>query len=108
VRALLDENMPRSLIRLLAPEIEARTVQQEGWRGRRNGDLLSAAAAAGFDAFITTDRGIPHQQNISRYGIGVVLLEAPSNRAEDLASLVPRVKDRIRALHPVGVIRVAA
>jgi hypothetical protein len=108
VRALLDENMPKSLIRLLAPEIEARTVQQEGWRGLRNGDLLSTAAAAGFDAFITTDRGIPHQQNVSRYGIGVVLLEARSNRIEDLAPLVPRVKEHTGTLRPGAVVRIAA
>lgn len=70
MRALLDENMPKALIRLLAPEVEARTVQQEGWSGRKNGDLLSAASAS-FDIFITTDRGIPHQQNLSRYSIGM-------------------------------------
>jgi hypothetical protein len=108
VTALLDENMPKSLIRLLAPEIEARTVQQEGWRGLRNGDLLSTAAAAGFDAFITTDRGIPHQQNISQYGIGVGLLEAGSNRIEDLAPLVPEIKEHIGTLPRGAVLRVVA
>ncbi len=60
MRALLDENMPRALVALLAPEIEARTVPQEGWRGRKNGLLLSAAAET-FDMLITTDHGIPHQ-----------------------------------------------
>jgi len=108
VRALLDENMPKALVPLLAPEVEARTVQQEGWRGRRNGDLLSAAAATGFDVFITTDRGIPHQQNVISYGIGIVLFEAWSNRAEDLAPLVPRVKERMSSISPGVVIRVGS
>lgn len=40
MKALLDENLPRSLVRLLAPEIEAQTVQENGWSGRKNGDLL--------------------------------------------------------------------
>ena len=57
--------MPKALVALLAPEVEARTVQQEGWAGRKNGKLLSAAAAS-FDVLITTDQGIPHQQNLSR------------------------------------------
>ena len=68
MRVLLDENLPKALVRLLAPEIEARTVQQEGWSGRKNGDLLTVAAAS-FDVLITTDRGIPHQQNLGRYAI---------------------------------------
>ena len=33
MRALLDENMPRGLVLSLLPEIEAWTVQQEGWSG---------------------------------------------------------------------------
>ena len=99
MRALLDENMPRALVRLLAPEIEARTVRDEGWSGRTNGHLLSAAAAA-FDAFVTKDRGIPHQQNLSRYAIAIVLLEARSNRIADLAALVPALKARIGSFAP--------
>ena len=106
MRALLDENMPRALVQLLAPELEARTVQQEGWSGRQNGDLLRIASPS-FDVFITTDRGIPHQQNLSRYGIGIMLLEARSNRVEDLAVLVPQIKDRLDAVAPGVVVRVA-
>ncbi len=104
---LLDENMPHALIRLLAPEVEVRTVQQQGWSGRKNGDLLSVAALH-FDALITTDRGIPHQQNLSRYNIGIVLLKARSNRAEDLAPLVPEVKVALRTLGAGVVVRVPA
>jgi predicted nuclease of predicted toxin-antitoxin system len=106
MRALLDENMPKALVRLFAPEIEARTVQQEDWRGRENGDLL-AVASKSFDLFITTDRGIPHQQNLNRYAIEIVLLEARSNRAEDLAPLVPKVKERLRDLATSAIIRLS-
>lgn len=106
MKALLGENMPKALVRLLAPEIEARTVQQEGWSGRKNGKLLTAAAES-FDALITTDQGIPHQQNLSRYEIGIVLMEARSNRIEDLAPLVPEVKARLSFVAPGVVLRVA-
>jgi hypothetical protein len=63
-------------------------------------------AAASFDVFITTDRGIPHQQNLSRYAVGIVLLEARSNRAEDLAPLVPKLKAVLDAVAPGVVTRV--
>ena len=54
---LLDENVPRALTRSLAPQYEARTVKQQGWAGRKNGDLLQIASEY-FDAFLTTDKGI--------------------------------------------------
>ncbi|MEM1095562.1 MAG: DUF5615 family PIN-like protein [Bacteroidota bacterium] len=105
MRALLDENMPKALVRLLAPEIEAVTVPQRGWNGLKNGKLLTAASSE-FDAFITTDQGIPHQQNLSVYDIGIVLMEAKSNRTEDLAPLVKDIKAQISAIAPSKVLRV--
>ena len=81
-------------------------MRDEGWSGRTNGHLLSAAAA--FDAFVTTDRGIPHQQNLSRYAIAIVLLEARSNRVADLAPLVPALKARIGSFAPGEVLRISA
>jgi hypothetical protein len=106
VRALLDENMPKALVRLLAPEVEARTVQQAGWSGRKNGELLTVASES-FDVLITTDQGIPHQQDLSRYEIGIVLVVARSKRIEDLAPLVPEVKVRLDSVAPGVVLHVA-
>lgn len=63
MRLLLDENLPRKLIPLLAPEVEAVTVAQQGWRGKENGELI-ALAEREFDALATMDQGIPHQQNL--------------------------------------------
>lgn len=107
MKVLLDENVPKALVRLLAPEIGARTVQQEGWGGRQNGDLLSVASRS-FDVLLTTDRGIPHQQNLRQYNIAVVLLEVRSNRARDVAPLVPKIKALIGTLVPGTYIRVSA
>jgi hypothetical protein len=81
-------------------------VQQQGWSGRKNGELL-AAASESFDALITTDQGIPHQQNLNRYDIGIILLEARSNRIKDLAPFVPEVKARLGSVAPGVVLRVA-
>jgi len=102
-----DENMPQALVRFLAPEFEVSTVQRESWSGRKNGDLLDAAAAK-FDVFITEDQGIPHQQNLSCYAIGIVLLEAYSNRVEDLSALVPQLKARQDKVAVGKVLRVSA
>ena len=55
----------------------------------KNGELLEAAGKE-FDALVTTDRGMPHRQNLSRFDLAVVVLKAKSNNYEDLASLMDR------------------
>lgn len=40
--------------------------------------------------FFTIDRNIPYQQNLGRYDLAVIILEARSNNIEDLLPLVPR------------------
>jgi predicted nuclease of predicted toxin-antitoxin system len=87
VRILLDECIDvRLRDELLSHEVHV--VSELGWSGRQNGDLLQAAAAR-FDAFVTLDRNIQHQQNLSRYDIAVVVLAAASSRLADLRALVP-------------------
>ena len=66
-------------------------MQQMGWAGTGNGLLLSLAAEWHFDAFITVDRGIEHQQNIGDLQIPVVILLAARNRLQELEPLVPGV-----------------
>jgi hypothetical protein len=52
---------------------EASTVGQCGWKGKENGELLETAEAE-FDIFLTTDQGIPHEQNLSQIKLGIVIL----------------------------------
>lgn len=66
-------------------------MQQMGWAGTGNGLLLSLAAERHFDAFITVDRGIEHQQNIGDLQIPVVILLASHNRLRELEPLVSGV-----------------
>ena len=53
----LDESVPRQLGRCFPETFEVRSVQQMGWAGRKNGDVIKRAATHGFDAFITADQG---------------------------------------------------
>ena len=88
VRVLLDEQLPRQLARYLSGH-DVRTVQEQSWAGLQNGALLSAAEQAGFSVFITGDRNLEHQQNLTQRTLGVVVLAAVSNALEDLLPLVP-------------------
>ncbi len=107
MRLLLDENLPSKLVRLFAPEMTAITIARRGWRGKDNGELISLAERE-FDALVTMDRGIPHQQNLEGVSLVILLLEAPSNRLADLASLVPEAKEVLKNASPGDVLRVSA
>lgn len=64
MRVLLDEQLPRHLARELTGHT-VRTVQQEGWAGFKNGELLQRAADGGFDVFLTADQNLQFQQNLA-------------------------------------------
>lgn len=81
MRILLDENLDWRLSRYLNGH-DARSVQRNGWAGLKNGALL-AKAEKDFDAFITLDRSLEHQQHISKYRLIVIALRARTNRLED-------------------------
>jgi hypothetical protein len=106
VRILVDESLPRKLVRHLV-SFECATVQQQGWSGLENGALLRRAAEAGFSVFLTADQNIEFQQNLEGSGIGVVVLAAPSNRMEHLEPLVPAAIEAIERVGEGEVLRVA-
>lgn len=101
MRILLDEMMPRKLKRFFPSNVEVVTVQERGWDSLENGDLLQAARDE-FDALVTTDRGIPHQQDLSGIGLAVLVLEAKSNRLEHLSPLVEEADAVLRRADASG------
>ena len=106
MRVLLDENVPRKLKHRLAPEHDAVTVPERGWAGLVNGALLRAANAE-FDAFVTLDRGIEYQQDLSGLRLRVVVIRAFSNKYEELLPLVPSIHAALARLGLGELARVA-
>jgi hypothetical protein len=106
VRILLDECLPRPLIRLITGH-DAKTVPEMGWAGKSNGELMALMTGL-FDAFLTVDRNLVFSQNLSGLKIGVVVLHASSNRLEDLQPLVPQVLEVLRAIRSGQIIHVGA
>ena len=86
---LLDECVDRRL----AVDIrghDVKTVPEAGWAAMKNGELLTRAQHE-FDAFVTTDRSLPFQQDPPHFSIAVIVLRAPSNRVTDLRRLIPQL-----------------
>ncbi|WP_372716002.1 DUF5615 family PIN-like protein [Immundisolibacter sp.] len=71
MRLLLDESVPRRLRKHL-PLHDVKTVVEMGWGGVKNGALL-VLAGRGFDAFITVDKNLPYQQNLTKLPVAVVV-----------------------------------
>ena len=107
MRVLLDEQLPRRLARELTGH-DVRTVQQQGWVGLKNGELLRRAADQGFEVFLTADQNLQFQQNLERAQLSVVVLVAPSNRLDDLLPLVPRALEAISRSRSGELIHVGA
>lgn len=97
MRVLLDEMLDRRLKQWLPEGVEALTVRERGWDSKTNGELL-ALAEKEFDVFLTTDRGVPHQQDLSRFDLTVVVLTAKSNRLSDLEPRMEEVGRRVEEL----------
>ncbi len=91
MKLLLDESAPKRLASSFPERFYVRTVQQMGWAGSKNGELLVLAAASGFDALVTVDRGFEHEQNADDLPVPVVIVIAARNRLQELRPLVPGI-----------------
>ena len=103
MRVLFDNGTPRGVAAALADHIveEARS---RGWDALTNGELLDAAEAAGFDVFVTTDRGIPYQQNMTTRRIAIVVLD--KTRWRLIKARLPRIAAAVAAAMPGSVVEV--
>jgi hypothetical protein len=75
MRVLFDNGTPRGVAAALR-EHTVDEARDRGWDTLRNGELLDAAEAAGFDVFVTTDRNIPYQQKLAGRQLAVVVLSS--------------------------------
>ena len=98
MKVFLDECVDWRLSRDLTDH-EIRTARQMGWTAIKNGELLTLAAQE-FDVFLTVDRNLAFQQDVTGIAIAVIVLEAKTNRLADLRALVPELLLAIRSARP--------
>ncbi len=108
MRLLLDENLPKRL-KLDFPEHEIFTVRDRQWNGIKNGELLKLLLDNSFNALLTFDKNLQHQQNFSKYTITVFVLTAQINQYKELTKLTPKVKAYLNSGQmPVGPVIIAS
>jgi predicted nuclease of predicted toxin-antitoxin system len=91
MKLLLDENLPKRL-KADFPEYIIATVNDLGWNGKTNGELLNLMMQNQFDVLITFDKNLQYQQNLSRYPIPVIVINAPDNTYLTLKHFVVNIK----------------
>ena len=106
MKILLDECVPRRFSESLSGgEHECLTVPEAGFAGKTNGELLSPAKGR-FDAFVTLDKGLAYQQNLSGRSIGIILIRANSARLADLQPHAKACLDGIARIRRGEIIQV--
>jgi hypothetical protein len=76
---------------------EISTAYEMGWAKLSNGDL-PAAAEKSFDAFITTDQNLRHQQNLAGRRLAILVL--PTTSWPEIQKHTSQVADCVSALKP--------
>lgn len=79
------------------PEVSVRTVQEEGWAGFENGNLLRRASGV-FDVLLTVDQRMRYQQNLTQFAIGVVVIETFDTTLGNLRRLLPEIEAAIASV----------
>jgi hypothetical protein len=106
MRILIDECLNWRLSRAFVGHF-ATSARKMGWSGIKNGQLLTLAVENKFDVFLTVDRNLQFQQNLSKFQIAVVILEAKGVQLHQTIPLVQKLLPVLPDLKP-GTITIVA
>ncbi|HYK02712.1 MAG TPA: hypothetical protein VE974_13220 [Thermoanaerobaculia bacterium] len=103
---LIDESLPEQLEPFLI-DVETSTVRRERLKGLRNGVLLRAAVDRGFTMILSADQSLRYQQNLSKIGIGAVVVSGVRSRMRELTPLVPQILEALSRVQLGEVVNVS-
>ena len=90
MKVLIDENLPKRLKNDFS-EHEIYTVTDKGWNSKKNGELLELMLHENFDALLTFDKNLQHQQNFTTYPISVIIWNANDNTYSSIKPLTAQI-----------------
>ena len=91
MRLLLDENLDWRLAASL-PDFEIKSIRDMGWLGKKNGELMKLLGEYEFDIFLTADKNIPFQQNLSQLAAALWVIDAPDNSYSTLLPFFDEIR----------------
>jgi hypothetical protein len=102
MRVLVDECLPRFLRRVLTGH-DVQTVRDCEWNGIKNGELLRLAEER-FDAFLTSDKNLRYQQNLSERRLTII--ELLTNRRVIVKMILPKTIEALEAAEPTDYLQI--
>lgn len=99
MKILFDHNVDRRF-RSQLPGHEIRTTRENGWDKLENGALLKAAAAGGFEAFLSVDKKLEHEQNLQTLPLPVIVIDSLSNALPALRPFAATILELLKL--PLG------
>ena len=106
MKILLDENLPRKLKFDFGGNNQVFTVSEFEWSGKKNGELLKLATNNGFDVFITVDKNLKYQQNLTKSPLTIFVLYAKDNKRKTLKPLIAEVERHLTPNLQKGLIEI--
>jgi len=107
MKILIDENLPLKLKEEFGGSHDVFSARELGWHGKTNRELLGLMTFAGFEGFVTMDKNLPSQQNLTKFSITIFVLRGKNNKLETLIDLVPLVLAEIDQGVSFGVIEIS-
>ena len=107
MKILIDENLPLKLKESFGEGHAVFSARELNWHGKKNGELLELMTLAGFEGFVTMDKNLPSQQNLTNLAISIFVLRGINNKLDTLTDLVPLVLAEIEQGVGFGVIEIS-
>jgi predicted nuclease of predicted toxin-antitoxin system len=97
---LLDENLLSKKLKqpFLNKGYDVYNIDDMGWRGFKDREVLNLADKYPFDVFITADKNLRYQQNLIGITLRVVILDSRSTRPNYLLPLMENISEAISNL----------
>ena len=103
MKILFDQGTPVPLRRHLHPHF-VDTSAEQAWSTLQNGQLLKQAESDGYDAFITTDKNLKYQQNLTGRKMRILVLSTTS--WPRISKRTDQIRDALEHLDEGGYIEV--
>ncbi len=97
---LMDENLLSKKLKqpFLRSGFDVYNVDDMGWRGFKDKEILDLAEKYPFDIFITADKNLRYQQNLIDKALRIVILDTRSTRPDYLLPMMEKINNFVLSL----------
>jgi hypothetical protein len=96
LKVLFDHNVDRRF-RPHLPGHAIQTAREMGWDKLENGVLLKTAADVGFEAMLSLDKKLEHEQNLKSLPLPMIVIDSKSNALPALLPFAAGIVELLRS-----------